>query len=177
VKVVSIYEKIKELDLEVNTVNAEMPVFLPCPDKKEKIIFNQLEGLCRTSFKQVSCVQCCGCGGCAIKKEPELAMKFSEELRSEAPYGVLLYCASCSGRLDASNYKVRHFALELFGLTESPESIQCPYCIDSFTQKLLEESVNQEQMIEAIHSAAAVRGGATLAHGIQTKNVIKKLEM
>jgi alkylhydroperoxidase/carboxymuconolactone decarboxylase family protein len=56
-------------------------------------------------------------------------------------------------------------------------AVQCPYCIDSYTQTLLENGVNQEQMIEAVHVAAAIRGGATLAHGMQAKNVIRKLEM
>lgn len=56
-------------------------------------------------------------------------------------------------------------------------AVQCPYCIDSYTQALLEKGVNQEQMIEAVHVAAAIRGGATLAHGMQTKNVIRKLEL
>jgi hypothetical protein len=31
-------------------------------------------------------------------------------------------------------------------------------------------------MMEAVHVAAAIRGGATLAHGMQAKNVIRKLE-
>jgi alkylhydroperoxidase/carboxymuconolactone decarboxylase family protein len=56
-------------------------------------------------------------------------------------------------------------------------AIQCPYCIDSYTQTLLELGVNREQMIEAVHAAAAIKGGATLAHGMQAKNVINKLEM
>lgn len=54
-------------------------------------------------------------------------------------------------------------------------TVQCPYCIDSYTQALLQMGVNQEQMIEAVHAAAAIKGGATLAHGMQAKNVIKKL--
>jgi len=56
-------------------------------------------------------------------------------------------------------------------------AVQCPYCIDSYTQTLLQMGVNQEQMIEAVHVAAAIRGGATLAHGMQAKNVIKNLEL
>lgn len=31
-------------------------------------------------------------------------------------------------------------------------------------------------MTEAVHVAAAIRGGATLAHGLQMKNVVKSLE-
>ena len=32
-------------------------------------------------------------------------------------------------------------------------------------------------MTEAVHVAGAIRGGTALAHGIQMKNVVKKLEM
>ncbi len=32
-------------------------------------------------------------------------------------------------------------------------------------------------MMEAIHVAAAIRGGATLVHGVQMKNVANKLEL
>ncbi|MHB9940373.1 arsenosugar biosynthesis-associated peroxidase-like protein [Clostridium sporogenes] len=56
-------------------------------------------------------------------------------------------------------------------------ALQCPYCIDSYTQTCLEQGVNKEQMMEAIHVAAAIRGGATLVHGVQMKNVANKLEL
>lgn len=55
-------------------------------------------------------------------------------------------------------------------------AVQCPYCIDSYTQDCLEKGVNQEQMVEAIHVSAAIRGGAALVHGVQMKNIAKKLE-
>ncbi|MDR1773723.1 MAG: arsenosugar biosynthesis-associated peroxidase-like protein [Clostridioides sp.] len=55
-------------------------------------------------------------------------------------------------------------------------AVQCPYCIDSYTQDCMSKGVNEEQMTEAVHVACAIRGGATLVHGVQMKNVIKKLE-
>jgi len=55
-------------------------------------------------------------------------------------------------------------------------ALQCPYCIDSYTNDCLNKGVDEEQMTEAIHVAAAIRGGATLAHGLQMKNIVKKLE-
>jgi alkylhydroperoxidase/carboxymuconolactone decarboxylase family protein len=55
------------------------------------------------------------------------------------------------------------------------EAVQCPYCIDSYTQACLSGGVTEEQMTEATHVAAAIRGGAALAHGLQMKNVVKKL--
>lgn len=56
-------------------------------------------------------------------------------------------------------------------------AVQCPYCIDSYTQDCLSKGVDEEQMTEAVHVAAAIRGGATLVHGVQMKNVVKKLEL
>ena len=56
-------------------------------------------------------------------------------------------------------------------------AVQCPYCIDSYTNDCLNKGVSEEEMTEAVHVAAAIRGGATLVHGVQMKNVIKKLEL
>lgn len=52
---------------------------------------------------------------------------------------------------------------------------QCPYCIDAYTQTALEKGANLEQMTEAVHVAAAIRGGATLVHGVQMRNIANKL--
>lgn len=56
-------------------------------------------------------------------------------------------------------------------------AIQCPYCIDAYTQQCLEKGANPEQMMEAVHVAGAIRGGASLVHGVQMRNVVKKLSM
>lgn len=56
-------------------------------------------------------------------------------------------------------------------------AIECPYCIDSFTQDLLEKGLSREQITEAMHASAAITGGATLAHGLQSKNVMDRLSM
>ena len=50
-------------------------------------------------------------------------------------------------------------------------AVQCPYCIDAYTQASLEKGSNLEQMTEAVHVASAIRGGASLVHGVQMKNV------
>lgn len=55
--------------------------------------------------------------------------------------------------------------------------LQCPYCIDAYTQSCLESGSNMEQMTEAIHVASAVRGGAALIHGVQAHNVADKISM
>jgi 4-carboxymuconolactone decarboxylase len=55
--------------------------------------------------------------------------------------------------------------------------LQCPYCIDAFSQSCLENGSNMEQMTEAIHIASAIRGGASLIHGIQAHNSVNKIFM
>ena len=56
-------------------------------------------------------------------------------------------------------------------------AVQCPYCIDAYTQASLENGSNMEQMTEAVHIAAAIRGGASLVHGVQMRNLAGKLRM
>ena len=56
-------------------------------------------------------------------------------------------------------------------------AIQCPYCIDAFTKTCLEKGSNMAEMTEAVHVAAAIRGGASLVHGVQMRNVAEKLSM
>ena len=53
-------------------------------------------------------------------------------------------------------------------------AIQCPYCIDSYTGDLLNKGVDEEQMMEAVHVAGAIRGGASLAHSVQMMNQVKE---
>lgn len=56
-------------------------------------------------------------------------------------------------------------------------AVQCPYCIDAYTQACLEKGADLDQMTEAVHVANAIRGGASLAHGVQMRNVAQKLGM
>ena len=56
-------------------------------------------------------------------------------------------------------------------------AVQCPYCIDAYTTASLEQGSNEEQMTEAVHVAAAIRGGASLVHGVQMRNHLERLGM
>jgi 4-carboxymuconolactone decarboxylase len=56
-------------------------------------------------------------------------------------------------------------------------AVQCPYCIDAFSTASLEQGSNEEQMTEAVHVAAAIRGGASLVHGVQMRNHLDRLGM
>jgi 4-carboxymuconolactone decarboxylase len=56
-------------------------------------------------------------------------------------------------------------------------TIQCPYCIDAYTQESLKQGSDVEQMTEAIHVATAIRGGASLVHGMQMLEKVRSLSM
>ncbi len=53
-------------------------------------------------------------------------------------------------------------------------AVQCPYCIDAYTDSCLKKGADEEQMMEAVHVAAAIKGGAALVHGVQMMNQVKE---
>ena len=56
-------------------------------------------------------------------------------------------------------------------------ALQCPYCIDAYSSTCLVKGADEEQMMEAVHVAAAIRSGTTLVYGVQMMNHVKKLSM
>jgi alkylhydroperoxidase/carboxymuconolactone decarboxylase family protein len=52
---------------------------------------------------------------------------------------------------------------------------KCPYCIDAYTTQCLETGASPEQMMEAVHVAAAMQAGITLVHSVQMQNHLRKL--
>ena len=56
-------------------------------------------------------------------------------------------------------------------------AVQCPYCIDAYTQESLKNGADLEQMTEAVHVTAAIRGGASLVHGMQMLEHARKASM
>src|SRR5210317_618538 len=55
--------------------------------------------------------------------------------------------------------------------------VQCPYCIDAYTKDGLQRGIEKEEMMEAVHVGAAIKGGAVLVHGVQMMNRHDQLSM
>jgi alkylhydroperoxidase/carboxymuconolactone decarboxylase family protein YurZ len=55
--------------------------------------------------------------------------------------------------------------------------VQSPYCIDAYSKDALTKGADLDQMTEAVHVAAAIRGGASLVHGVQMRNQASALGM
>ncbi len=90
---------------------------------------------------------------------PELAEKFF------AYYGAVF----AEGALS-----VREKALIALAVSHT---VQCPYCIDAYSKECLQQGSDLEEMTEAIHVATAIRGGASLVHGVQMLEHVKQLSM
>ena len=56
-------------------------------------------------------------------------------------------------------------------------AVQCAYCIDAYSKDALEKGSNLDQMTEAVHVAAAIRGGSSLVHGVQMLNHVDRIGM
>lgn len=56
-------------------------------------------------------------------------------------------------------------------------AVQCPYCIDAYTVDTMEKGCDEEMVMEAVHVAAAIKGGAALVHGVQMMNKYNELSM
>lgn len=56
-------------------------------------------------------------------------------------------------------------------------AVQCPYCIEAYSEDAYEKGWSESQMMEAVHVAAAIKGGAALVHGVQMMNKVKEISM
>lgn len=56
-------------------------------------------------------------------------------------------------------------------------AVQCPYCIDAYSTDAYEKGYSEAQMMEAVHVAGAIRGGASLVHGVQMMNKVRSIGM
>lgn len=93
------------------------------------------------------------------KYKPELFKKFMEWYNSTLEPGLL-----------SKREKV------LIALAVA-HAVQCPYCIDAYSKGCLEEGLSLEHITEAVHVASALRGGASLIHGIQAHNSVETVSM
>ena len=93
------------------------------------------------------------------KEAPELAKKFFE------------YYAAVFAEGDLTEREKALIALAV------AHTVQCPYCIDAWTTAYLEKGSDSEEMSEAVHVAAAIRGGAALVHGVQMRGHADKISM
>ena len=120
VAVVSIYDKLRELGLGKPIRVERAHVFVPCPDKATHELEQSFLPFLEGAWENIPGVQCCGLGGCAAGKEPELAQGFREKVKERELPNVYAYCASCAGCLRRGGVEnVRHILVDLLETGEA----------------------------------------------------------
>jgi 4-carboxymuconolactone decarboxylase len=105
--------------------------------------------------------------------QPEDLARF-EEIGKEAPELARKFFDYYNAVFAEGELTEREKALIALAVSHA---VQCPYCIDSYTRACLEKGSNLAEMTEAVHVVTAIRGGASLVHGVQMRNIARKLSM
>ncbi|HSN58853.1 MAG TPA: (Fe-S)-binding protein [Clostridiaceae bacterium] len=123
VPVISIYEKLSELGIGQAIEVPEIDVFAPCPDIGSLSLQEQMKPFLPGRVNQIEDVQCCGLGGCAGSKEPGLARKFLEDLKTKSKDDIYMYCASCAGNAARAGCgNVHHILVDIMKTQEKPDT-------------------------------------------------------
>jgi hypothetical protein len=123
VKVVTIYEKLKELGIG-QKIPGGCRVFTPCPDRESQSWLSELSGFLEKECEVIEDVQCCGLGGQGCASEPELAKGFARALK-DCPETIYTYCGSCAGNLTRNGCRqVYHVLPEILGTHERPDTMK-----------------------------------------------------
>lgn len=128
-KITFIYEKLRELGIGKNVsdeTGRKLNVYPPCPDRRTNRLLKDMSNFIPMGCKVMDDVQCCGLGGVAIVKEPELAKEMSRKLAdigNEEKRRIYTYCATCCGNIARAGYfDVRHFLVEILDTKEKPDT-------------------------------------------------------
>mgnify|MGYP002756967125 CR=1 FL=1 len=117
IEVVSVYRELKKLGLG-NKVEDKKNIFVPCPDRDTLEVLQDIKYFVPNLETPFEDVQCCGLGGLAIGKEPEIAKGFVEKLK-EYEMPITTYCASCSGRFRKSGLNLSgHILCDILNIEE-----------------------------------------------------------
>ena len=119
-EIISVYEKMKELGIGTAFEKERIPMYFPCPDRKDKIIAEDinafLEGEVVDAFPDV---QCCGLGGCAAGKEADVVEALANRVKNSEEKELYTYCASCICSFRRRGYEqAKHVLPILMGIDE-----------------------------------------------------------
>jgi Fe-S oxidoreductase len=123
IKVVNIYEKLKELGIGKKIAGGGR-MFVPCPDRMDNKMLHDLNFFLEEESRIITEVQCCGLGGQGGTLEPELSKGFSKRLKDSNEV-IYTYCGSCVGNLSRNGCRqIRHVLPEILCTGEKPDTVK-----------------------------------------------------
>lgn len=122
VKVTNIFDFMRKVGVGEKLVEKEIHLFMPCPDKSTKIWLEHLKYYLPENVDEIDNITCCGLGGCARAKEPEISKGFTEQLKEKNYSSVYTYCSSCAGKFGRDGMKnIHHVLSDILGIEEGPD--------------------------------------------------------
>lgn len=122
-KVVNIYEKLKELGIG-KKIPGGAKMYTPCPDREKQEWLKDINFFLENECEVIQDIQCCGLGGNAGALEPELAKGFAAKLKDSTDT-IYTYCGSCAGNLTRNGCKkVSHVLPEILETYEKPDTVK-----------------------------------------------------
>ena len=123
VRVTGIYEALERLGIGRRIEEDRMYLFTPCPDKESRLWQQQMRSFLPENVRVIDEIQCCGLGGCARGKEPEISAGFTEKLREKNYKNIYTYCGSCAGKFARDGMKnVHHMLVDILETGELPDT-------------------------------------------------------
>lgn len=120
VEVVSVYAACEDLGI-ADQAAIEGDLFLPCPDRDSLEFFETIPISKDSRVRTAHEIPCCGAGGCASVREPDLASAMAGGLETPPETPLYSYCATCAGVFARSGRRnAKHLMSELLGIHEEP---------------------------------------------------------
>lgn len=120
IDVINIFAYLREKGIGKKT-DDEKNMFVPCSDKKDYRILDDIRYFipnAKIGFKNVNC---CGLGGLAGGMEPEIAKGFSEQVRDKDE-PICTYCGSCALNFNSKGIdNIEHALSIVMGVNEKPK--------------------------------------------------------
>lgn len=124
VEVISVYQLLWELGIKNKGHFEDALLFVPCPDREERIFEQEIRKLCALEDTQSIQGGCCGLRPDIAAKGPDVSKKCAAAVAKQAKGWVLYsYCASCSGQFERLGFTgFKHVLPEFLGIDEQPDA-------------------------------------------------------
>ena len=122
IRVVTIYEVLERLGIGSRILGEAISIFLPCPDREQRYWLKKMHAYLPEQAEIIEGAACCGLGGCARAKEPEISKGFSEIIKKRNDPHIFTYCGSCAGKFARDGCgNVHHVLADILGTGEKPD--------------------------------------------------------
>ncbi|MSN96044.1 (Fe-S)-binding protein [Campylobacter sp. FMV-PI01] len=114
IEVVSIYTKLKELNL-MREIKDEAHLFFPCSERNTRYMFDEFKDFLPNKKESFLDINCCGAGG----GDKKIAKNYPKKLKAKDKPNLYVYCATCAMSFKKGGVtNIKHLTTEFLGINE-----------------------------------------------------------